>query len=62
MCLPIWSISGRSGSDRVADQIRRLDRLDGDVDTLMTRIAHVRTWTYITHKSEWVRNADECNG
>ncbi len=45
--------------DRVADQIRRLDRLDGDVDTLMTRIAHVRTWTYITHKSEWVRNADE---
>ncbi len=23
----------------------QLDRLDGDIDTLMTRIAHVRTWT-----------------
>lgn len=50
---------GAVREDRVADQIRRLDRLDGDVDTLMSRIAHVRTWTYITHKSEWVRNADE---
>lgn len=51
--------SGAIREDRVAEQIRRLDRLDGDVDSLMTRIAHVRTWTYITHKSEWVRNADE---
>ncbi|QQG37098.1 MAG: helicase [Micavibrio aeruginosavorus] len=50
---------GAIPEDRVAEQIRRLDRLDGDVDTLMARIAHIRTWTYITHKSEWVRNADE---
>lgn len=50
---------GTLNQDRVAAQIGRLDRLDGDVDTLMSRIAHVRTWTYITHKSEWVRDADE---
>ncbi len=51
--------SGAIPEDYVASQIKRLDRLDGDVDTLMSRIAHIRTWTYITHKSEWVRNADE---
>lgn len=50
---------GAIREDRMAEQIRRLDRLDGDVDTLMTRIAHIRTWTYITHKSEWVSHADE---
>ncbi len=27
----------------------RLDRIEGDIDTLTTRIAHVRTWTYISH-------------
>lgn len=41
----------------VARQLDLLDRLDGDVDTLMARIAHIRTWTYITHKSEWLKNA-----
>jgi len=34
-----------------------LDRVDGDIDTLMARIAHIRTWTYITHRSDWVDNA-----
>ena len=37
----------------VAAQLSHLDRLDGDIDTLMTRIAHIRTWTYITHKTGW---------
>src|SRR5262249_53127464 len=32
----------------------RLDREDGDIDSLMTRIAHIRTWTYIAHRSEWL--------
>ena len=50
---------GAIPEDKLAAQIGRLDRLDGDVDTLMARIAHIRTWTYITHKSEWVRNAAE---
>jgi ATP-dependent RNA helicase SUPV3L1/SUV3 len=53
---------GAIPEDKLAAQIGRLDRLDGDVDTLMARIAHIRTWTYITHKSEWVRNAAEWGG
>lgn len=38
-------------------QLERLDRLDGDVDTLSNRIAHVRTWTYLSHRSGWLENA-----
>ena len=49
---------GRIPSDRVARQIERLDKTEGDVDTLMARIAHIRTWTYITHKSGWLDDAD----
>lgn len=49
----------RLPNDWVADQIARLDRVEGDVDALMARIAHIRTWTYITHKSEWLQAADE---
>ena len=33
---------------------RSLDRADGDIDTLMARIAHIRTWTYITHRGDWL--------
>ena len=41
----------------VAGQMASLDRIDGDIDTLMARIAHIRTWTYITHRGDWVENA-----
>ena len=40
--------------DWVASQIARLDRIDGDIDTVMTRLAHIRTWTYITQRSAWI--------
>src|SRR5579859_834862 len=40
-------------------QVKRLDRTDGDIDTLMTRIANVRTWTYVSHRGEWVENGQE---
>jgi ATP-dependent RNA helicase SUPV3L1/SUV3 len=43
----------------IAAQIAQLDRVDGDIDTLMARIAHIRTWTYITHRGDWVDNAAE---
>jgi ATP-dependent RNA helicase SUPV3L1/SUV3 len=45
---------GRLPTDWVADQVGRLDRSDGDIDSLMSRIAHVRTWTYIAHRPEWL--------
>ena len=41
----------------VGAQMAQLDRLDGDIDTLMARIAHIRTWTYITHRGDWIDGA-----
>ena len=37
----------------------QLDRLDGDIDTLMTRLAYIRTWTYVTHRADWTDNPAE---
>jgi ATP-dependent RNA helicase SUPV3L1/SUV3 len=37
-----------------ADELQRLDRSDGDVETLGGRIAGVRTWAYIAHRSDWL--------
>jgi ATP-dependent RNA helicase SUPV3L1/SUV3 len=47
----------RLPTDWVARQVERLDRDDGDIDTLMTRIAHIRTWTYIAHRPDWLADA-----
>jgi ATP-dependent RNA helicase SUPV3L1/SUV3 len=38
----------------VAGQVSRLDRTDGDIDALVTRIAHIRTWTYIAYRGQWL--------
>ncbi|HEY4473519.1 MAG TPA: disulfide oxidoreductase, partial [Stellaceae bacterium] len=48
---------GRLPSPWVGNQMAQLDRLDGDIDTLMMRIAHIRTWTYMTHRSDWIDDA-----
>ena len=44
--------------DWVARQVTQLDRVDGNIDALMARIAHVRTWTYIAHRADWFADAE----
>ena len=44
----------RLPTDWIGGQIASLDRTEGEIDTLMARIAHVRTWTYIAHRGDWV--------
>ncbi|HMR31806.1 MAG TPA: helicase-related protein [Geminicoccaceae bacterium] len=44
-------------ADWVAAMIARLDRVEGDVDALVGRIAHVRTWTYLSHRADWLDDA-----
>ena len=34
--------------------LRRTDRTDGDIDALATRLAHVRTWTYVANRANWL--------
>ncbi len=40
--------------DWVADQIARIDRTDGDMETLIQRIANIRTWTYVAYQTGWL--------
>lgn len=47
----------RLPEDWIDSHVKRLERFDGDIDTLMTRIAHVRTWTYISHRPDWIQRA-----
>jgi superfamily II DNA/RNA helicase len=48
---------GRLPIDWVADQVVRLERTDGDIDTLITRLAHIRTWTYVAYRADWLDDA-----
>ena len=52
-----------SGKNRVPnlymrEQIKNLDKLDGNIDTLANRISNVRTWAYLANKKNWVQNQD----
>ena len=38
------------------EQVRRLDKIEGDIDTLSKRLAFIRTWTYVSYKSSWVED------
>ncbi len=40
------------------EQLKPLDKLDGNVDSISNRIANVRTWSYVANKSNWVENND----
>jgi ATP-dependent RNA helicase SUPV3L1/SUV3 len=40
--------------DWFARQLSHCDRSDGDIDTLSNRIAHVRTWTFVANRSDWL--------
>jgi ATP-dependent RNA helicase SUPV3L1/SUV3 len=46
--------AGRLSPDWLAERIGRLDQTAGDVDDLLTRLAFIRTWTYIAHRPAWV--------
>ena len=48
---------GRLPTDWVARQMDRLERTDGDIDTLTQRISHIRTWSYVSHRADWLADA-----
>src|SRR5208283_4524977 len=43
---------GAIPTDWFPRQIEQADRTDGDIDTLSTRIAHIRTWTFAANRSD----------
>ncbi len=49
---------GHLPEDWVSRQIANLDKTEGDIDALVTRIAHGRTWTFITHRGAWFDDSE----
>jgi ATP-dependent RNA helicase SUPV3L1/SUV3 len=45
---------GRLSDDWIAAHVRELEKSDGDVETLVARIAAVRTWTYVANRESWL--------
>ncbi|GAA0785443.1 helicase [Roseibium denhamense] len=53
--------------DAIADdwfsrQLAFADRTDGDIDTLANRIAHIRTWTYVANRPDWLTDPAHWQG
>lgn len=44
----------RLDSSWINQQLRRIDRVDGDIEALMGRIADIRTWNYVSQHSAWL--------
>jgi ATP-dependent RNA helicase SUPV3L1/SUV3 len=49
---------GNIPTDWFARQVAHADRTDGDIDTLSNRIAHVRTWTFVANRPDWLADPD----
>jgi len=50
----LTSDAHRIPEDWFAKQVALADRTDGDIDTLATRIAHIRTWTFVANRPDWL--------
>jgi len=46
--------SGHIPHQWFADELQRLDSAAGDVETIAGRVASVRSWAYIAHRSDWL--------
>ncbi len=52
------SKKGKISEEYMRLQLIKLDKLEGNVDSLSNRIANVRTWSYVSNKKNWIENQD----
>ncbi|MET0568785.1 MAG: helicase, partial [Hyphomicrobiaceae bacterium] len=52
----------RIPADWFASQVALADRTDGDIDTLANRIAHIRTWTFVSNRTDWLADPEHWQG
>ncbi|MEO0678645.1 MAG: disulfide oxidoreductase, partial [Pseudomonadota bacterium] len=48
--------AGQVPNDWFRRQVARIDRTEGDIDTLSKRLAFIRTWTYVAQRNGWVED------
>ncbi len=49
---------GHLSSSWIIKELKLLDRIEGSIDLLVSRLAHVRVWNYITNRSSWVNSGE----
>ncbi len=54
----LMSSSGRIDEDWFSKQVEYSDRVDGDIDTLSNRLAHIRTWTFVANRPDWLADPE----
>jgi ATP-dependent RNA helicase SUPV3L1/SUV3 len=53
---------GNIPTDWFSQQVAQADRSDGGIDTLSNRIAHVRTWTFVANRPDWLADPEHWQG
>jgi ATP-dependent RNA helicase SUPV3L1/SUV3 len=53
---------GKIPDDWFARQVAQADHPEGDIDSLSTRIAHVRTWTFVANRQDWLADPEHWQG
>lgn len=53
---------GQIPDDWLARNISRIDKVQGDIDTLSRRLAFIRTWTYVAQRPGWVSDENHWRG
>jgi ATP-dependent RNA helicase SUPV3L1/SUV3 len=49
---------GKLPTDWISEHVQRLERADGNIETLTGRLANIRTWTYVAHRGDWLDDTD----
>ena len=53
---------GKIPDDWFARQVAQADHPEGDIDSLSNRIAHVRTWTFVANRQDWLADPEHWQG
>jgi ATP-dependent RNA helicase SUPV3L1/SUV3 len=65
LAVTLYGFLMREGSipiDWFARQVALADHTDGGIDTLSNRIAHVRTWTFVANRPDWLADPEHWQG
>jgi ATP-dependent RNA helicase SUPV3L1/SUV3 len=65
LVLTLYGFLMRQGTipiDWFSRQVAQADRTDGDIDTISTRIAHIRTWTFAANRPDWLADPEHWQG
>ncbi len=65
LAVTLYGFLMREGSiptDWFARQVALADHTDGGIDALSNRIAHVRTWTFVANRPDWLADPEHWQG